>query len=194
MKAVALMCLVSGVAVAAPHGKVVRIVRDRESRASNPRLCEIESSGKGTCLGPVHSGDLAIVVDAKSVVAQLRIDEVTIMQPSCPSLVSVQGKFQGNGSFQKAGPAFGIIDGDVDPVRGRLILETGTTPSPNGHDRVVIAIDRDGDQTADILMTQGACDAAGNSLPSGEPSCVDVWSRGIRGMTRVQHLNIASCR
>jgi hypothetical protein len=185
-----------GVAQAAPRGKVVRVERAHGDRVGIPRLCEIESNGKGTCLGgvaEVRVGEIAIVVDSQSVVAQMRIDEVSIMSATCPMLTTIHGTFLGTGSFVKNGQAFGVIDGGVDPDRGRLIADVNSLPSPNGIDRVSIAIDRDGDQVADIEMTTGACDGSGNPLASGEP-CLDVWTKAGHGMQLATHTSLASCR
>lgn len=40
--------------------------------------------------------------------------------------------------------------------------------------RGTVAVDRDGDRTADIVLTQNACDGAG-PVPGG--SCIDEWAR-----------------
>ena len=42
------------------------------------------------------------------------------------------------------------------------------------NEQVVVAVDRDGDRTADIVLTQNACDGA-SPVPGG--SCIDEWAR-----------------
>jgi hypothetical protein len=191
LTAVLLVALGSG-AVAAPRaGKVVRIERKTAAHLSNPRLCEIEPNGNGNCLGDVHVGDVVVVISADAVIGEVRLDETSVARPSCPLLRRVHGTFLGRSQLPN-GPAIGVIDGNVDKQRARMMINPTTATSPNGHDQVFIAVDGDGDGTPDIMMTQSMCDAAGNTVASGG-ACLDVWAGTGSSARRVQHANMSGC-
>ena len=61
-----------------------------------------------------------------------------------------------------------MIDPEVDPRNARMLVKDQfpTAPSGRGDDQVVVAIDDDGDGTADLVFVQYQCDDVGNASPT----------------------------
>jgi hypothetical protein len=92
----------------------------------------------------------------------------------------------------------GVIDPAVDINRAHMLDRSHLPPSPSGfsEEEVWRAVDRDGDGTADVLLTRYGCDAAGRPAtggPRGSTYCIDVWARTGARMTRTAQLNFAHC-
>ncbi|HMG52855.1 MAG TPA: hypothetical protein VK601_05230, partial [Kofleriaceae bacterium] len=67
------------------------------------------------------------------------------------------------------------------------------SPSGMPGEEVWRAIDRDGDGSADILITRYNCDTSGRVATGGSTYCIDVWSRVGARMVRTTQLNFAQC-
>lgn len=200
--AVVLVGAAAAVAAAAPrppkpHGKVIRVERQRSSN-SPPRVCEIHTDGGGVCFGaePVI-GDLVMVMDENGVVAETKIIEATAFATGannqvCNALWNVKSDVVRGDLANVSARNFAVIDAEIHPQKGRIVSKEQPPPSPSGDasDVVMIAVDRDGDRTADIIVVQSNC---GGLAPGGGGACLDSWARVKGRMIRVQQTNFATC-
>lgn len=187
-----------GAARAAPRakGKVIRIERARGS-AAIPRVCDVRGDTGGTCLGtqPVV-GEIVTVLDENGVIAEVRIIEATAFSTgstnNCQSLWSIKTESVKGDLASIPLRTIGVVDPEVDPRKGRMLPRDQFPPPPSGRsdEQVVVAIDRDGDRSSDIVLTQSQCDGA-SPVPGG--SCIDEWARVNGRMVRVQQTNFATC-
>ena len=175
-------------------GKVVRVERSRGT-AAIPRVCDIRGDRSGTCLGSEPMvGEIVSVLDETGVLAEVRITEATAFATgvgTCTSLWNIKTDVVRGDVSSIPLRTIGVVDPQIHPRRGRNLTREQFPPSPSGRpdDQVVIAVDRDGDGAADILMTQTACDGAGAS--SG--SCLDEYANMNGRMVRVHQTNFATC-
>lgn len=184
--------LASTTALAGPRGRVLRVERVGGAQVA-PRLCEVRSD-TGTCVGdPPTAGQRVAVFDDRRVVAELEVVEAASLVTSCASLWTV--KTRAVHGARADGEGIGVIDPGLDPARARLLDKDHLPASPSGlsGDEVWRAIDRDGDGTADILITRYSCDGAGKPVSGGGTSCIDVWARLGARMIRTTQLNLAQC-
>jgi hypothetical protein len=191
--AIGTLALASAPASAAPRtrGKVVRVERARGSKAP-PKVCDIRGDKSGTCLGsePVI-GEILTVLDENGVVADARIIEVKPFRggstTACEAWDIRTEVLRGSLSVMTA-RAMGLIDHDLHPKLAHILPNDQFPSSPSGRleDTVVMAFDRDGDRTADLVLTQTQCDATGGT-------CIDHWGRVGGRLTRIQQTNFASC-
>jgi hypothetical protein len=199
--AVVLVGAAISAAAAAPRppakGKVVRVERHRASNAP-PRVCEIHSDGGGVCFGaePVV-GDVVMVMDENGVIAETKITEATAFSTGannnqvCNALWNVKSDLLRGDLTNVTSRNFGVVDAEIHPQKGRVLKEQ-LPPSPSGEasDVVMIAVDRDGDRNADIIVVQSNCDGL---APGGGGACLDSWARVKGRMIRVQQTNFATC-
>jgi hypothetical protein len=180
-------------AIAAPHGKVVRVERQVASAVLDPSLCQFQAhDGTGLCLGTVKTGDIVVLLSTDAVVGEVRVDEAKPTKPACPLLQNIKGTLmKGTLAGGNNGNVLGIVGGGIDRSHGRMVADPSTTPSPNGRDLVRAAVDRDGDGVADIVMTQSQCDPTSTS----SEVCFDMWATAntSRTMRQVQHVNLQNC-
>jgi hypothetical protein len=180
-------------ASAAPSGRVVRIERAGRGATDAPRLCEIRGDS-GTCVGDEpKAGQTVTVLDERHVIAEVQIVEATPFVASCPSLWSV--KTRALRGTMTEGDGIGVIDPAVNPTRARVIDKDRAPGSPSGQpgEEVWRAVDRDGDGTADILITRYSCDASSKPLAGGSTYCIDVWARMGTRMGKTTQLNFSQC-
>ncbi len=192
-----------GVAVSAasaaprPHGKVVRVERQRGSTAP-PRVCEIHTDGGGVCFGSEPLvGDIVMVMDENGVVAETKISEAKPFQTGsgnqvCNALWNVKSELVRGDLASVSARNFGVVDAEIHPQKGRIFGKDQYPPSPSGdaNDVVMIAVDREGDKKADIIVVQSNCDGANQG---GGGACLDAWARVKGRMIRVQQTNFATC-
>jgi hypothetical protein len=189
-------------AVAAPRakgkgkGRVVRVERARGS-AVTPRVCDVRADKAGTCIGTEPSiGELVTVLDENGVIAEVRITEATPFSTggtaSCTSLWNIKSEVVRGDMSAIPLRTIGVVDPEIHPRKGRMLGRDQFPASPSGRndEQVVVAVDRDGDREADIVLTQTACDSS-SGLPGG--SCLDEWARVNGHMVRVQQTNFAVC-
>jgi hypothetical protein len=198
------LTLAAAAAVAAANGRVVRIVRSGAGPSTAPRLCEIRGDS-GNCVGEEPKpGQMVTVLDERHVIAEVQIVEANSLLSGCRNLWSVKTRVVRGGGADSDG--IGVIDPGINPSRARMLDKTRLPASPSGQpgEEVWRAIDRDGDGTADILITRYSCDAASRPV-AGSTYCIDVWERsrapggqdgqGARStkMSRATRLNFAQC-
>ncbi len=185
-------------AMGAPRarGKVVRVERQRGT-AVTPRVCDVRADRAGTCLGPEPTlGELITVLDENGVVAEVRITEATAFSTSgsnaCQSLWNIKTEIVRGDLATIPMRTIGVVDSDVHPRKGRMLPKEQFPQPPSGRsdEQVVVAVDRDGDREADIVLTQNTCDVSGAGA-SG--SCIDEWARVNGRLVKVQQTNFASC-
>ena len=195
MSRLAALVLVIGTvsARAAPSGRVVRVERAGGSGGAAPRLCEIRGDS-GTCVGDEPKlGQTVVVLDDRHVVAELQVVEATPFVASCPNLWAVKTRAARGTAEDVEG--IGVIDAGLNPNRAHVLDKDRLPASPSRQpgDEVWRAVDRDGDGTADILITRYSCDAAGKPHPGGSTYCIDVWARIGSRMVKTTQLNFAAC-
>jgi hypothetical protein len=179
-----------------PHGKVVRVERQRATNAP-PRICEIHVDGAGVCFGAEPLvGDLVMVMDENGVVAETKISEAkpfsTGSNQVCTALWNVKSELVRGDLTNVSSRNFGVVDAEIHPQKGRVFAKDQFPPSPSGdaNDVVMIVVDREGDHTADIIVAQSNCDG---SSPGSGGACLDAWARVKGRMVRVQQTNFATC-
>ena len=178
-----------------PRGKVVRVERTRGMRAI-PRVCDVRSDRGGTCLGSQPQiGDVISVLDENGVIADVRITEVTPFSAggqtlSCQTVWNIQTEVERGDLAAVSMRTIGLVDPDLHPRRAHVMPRERLPPPPSGRedDTVMVAVDRDGDQKPDLVISQGRCDGQSSSSP-----CLDQWARVGGRMTRVQQTNFTTC-
>jgi hypothetical protein len=183
----------SATAVAGPSGRVLRVERTGGGSSVAPRLCEVRGES-GTCVGEQpKAGQTVLVFDEQHVVAEVQILEATSAVASCANLWTVKTRALRGGAADGSG--IGVIDPGVDPRRARVLDKDHMPASPSGisDEEIWRAIDRDGDGSADILVTHYNCDTSGRPVPRGATYCIDVWARLGTKLTRTTQLNFAQC-
>jgi hypothetical protein len=63
------------------------------------------------------------------------------------------------------------------------------SPSGLSGEDVWLAVDRDDDGSADIVVTRYGCDNAGKPATRASTYCIDVWARTDSRMTRTTHFS-----
>lgn len=183
----------SATAMAGPDGRVIRVERTGGNSNVAPRLCTVRGNA-GMCIGEEpKAGQTVVVLDERHVMAELQIVEATSVAASCANLWMVRTRpIRGVAADREA---TGVIDPSVNPSRARVLDKNHTPASPNGlsNEEIWQAIDRDGDGTADLLITRYSCDSSGRPVTGGITSCVDIWARIGAKMTRTVQLDLAQC-
>jgi hypothetical protein len=187
----------SAVASAAPSGRVIRVDRTGGPASAPPRVCQVRADG-GTCIGEEpHPGQTVLVLDEHRVVAEVQVIEAKPTLTSCENLWTI--KLRAVRGALADGDKIGVIDDAVNPTRAR-VLDKAHQVSPSGQpgDEVWHALDRDGDGTADLVITRYGCDTSGRPVPGATTYCLDIWARGTGThdtgkLVRTTQLNFATC-
>jgi hypothetical protein len=147
----------------------------------------------GACLGDAPTaGQIAYVLDGRHAVAELEIIDASPFATGCASVWSVKARFRRGATSD--GEALAVIDASLDPGRAHVLNgEPLAARLGVPVEEVWRAIDRDGDDVADILLTRFACDASGKPVTGVATVCLDVWARVAGRMTRTTRLNFARC-
>ncbi|MBA3455264.1 MAG: hypothetical protein H0T42_19390 [Deltaproteobacteria bacterium] len=176
------------------RGKVIRVERQRGT-AVTPRVCDVRADKAGTCLGPQPTiGEVITVLDETGVIAEVRISEATAFSTggstACQSLWNIKTEVIRGDLASIPLRTIGVVDPEVHPRKGRMMSKEQFPAPPSGRtdEQVVVAVDRDGDRTPDIVLTQAPCDQAS---PGG--SCIDEWARVNGRLVKVQQTNFSSC-
>jgi len=177
-------------------GKVIRVERQRGT-AVTPRVCDVRADKAGTCLGPEPQiGEVITVLDENGVIAEVRIVEAVAFSTggsnACQSLWNIKTEVVRGDLTTIPLRTIGVVDPEVHPRKGRMMPKEQFPLPPSGRsdEQVVVAVDRDGDRTADIVLTQNACDGT-NAVQGG--SCIDEWARVNGRLIKVQQTNFATC-
>jgi len=133
------------------------------------------------------------VLDERHVVAEAQIVEATSFASACANLWTV--KTRATRGAASDGDGIGVIDPGLNASRAHVLDKGHLPPAPSGAagEEVLRAIDRDGDGTADILITRYSCDSSGKPTSAGATYCIDVWGRTGTKLTRTTQLNFAQC-
>jgi hypothetical protein len=186
----------SAVAFAGPSGRVVRVERVGAGSAVAPRLCEIRGDN-GTCVGDEpRVGQTVFVLDEHRVVAEAQVVEAANVVATCPNLWTIKTRALRGAAIGTGGSdGIGVIDPAIHSNRARVVDKNHLPISPSGvpAEEVWRAIDRDGDGTADVLITRYSCDGTGRPVTGGSTYCIDVWARIGPRMIRATQLNFAQC-
>ncbi|HZJ63598.1 MAG TPA: hypothetical protein VFD36_08720 [Kofleriaceae bacterium] len=183
-------------AAAAPSGRVIRIERAGGPSTVAPRLCEIRGE-TGTCVGDEpRVGQTVVVLDERRVLAEVQVTEVASVVAACPNLWSVKTRpVRGAPTDGNGNSGIGVIDPALNPSRAHVLDRSHLPTSPGGmpNEEVWRAIDRDGDGTADIMITRYTCDSSSKPQTGGSNYCIDVWARVGPRLVRTTQLNFAQC-
>jgi hypothetical protein len=186
----------SAAAAAAPSGRVIRIERSGGPSTVAPRLCEIRGDS-GTCVGDEpRVGQTVVVLDERRVLAEVQVTEVASVIAACPNLWQVKTRpVRGSHHDGTGASGIGVIDPALNPSRAHVLDRSHLPPSPGGmpNEEIWRAIDRDGDNTADIMITRYSCDSSSKPQSSGSIYCIDVWARIGTRLQRTTQLNFAQC-
>jgi hypothetical protein len=186
----------SATAGAGPSGRVIRIERPGGATNVAPRLCEIRGDN-GTCVGDEpRAGQTVVVLDERHVLAELQIVEATSVVAACPNLWAIKTRgMRGATTDSNGNSGIGVIDPAINPSRAHVLDRSHMPASPGGlpGEEVWRAIDRDGDGTADIMITRYNCDGSGKPLSGGSTYCIDVWARIGPRIVRTTQVNFAQC-
>jgi hypothetical protein len=180
----------SATALAGP-GRVVRVERTAGNQSLAPRICDLRAES-GTCLGDEpRPGQTVAILDERRVVAEVQILEATSFVTSCANLWTVRVHAPRGTSW---GDGVGVIDPALHPSRARIVDKSHiAAPSGVPGEEVVRAIDRDGDGTADLLITRYGCDSSGRPTAGVTTFCIEVWTRSQNRMMRRSQINLAQC-
>lgn len=181
------------------HGRVIRVERPRTARLA-PRMCDVRSAAEGICLGAQpQRGEIVTLLDERGRVGEVRIIEVGPFAigaraplDGCASLWSIKTDLLSGDLATTDTQRIGVIDPGLDPRRARVIPRDQLPAAPSGRDddKVMAALDRNGDAVADFLLTGGPCDgAAGGSTGT----CLHAWTLDQATLVRVQQLDLSSC-
>ena len=184
-----------------PKGKVVRVERARGAVVI-PRVCDMQADKSGMCLGTQPLvGEMVMVLDETGVIAQARIVDVSSfatgigasLPAGCNSLWRIKTEVVVGDLSTIPMRTIGVVDPEVHPRKARMYAQASMPPHPNGssNEKVLAAIDRNGDGNADILLTQTACDDGAGQATTG--MCVDEWARVGGKMAKVQQTNFSTC-
>jgi hypothetical protein len=194
-----LALLVPALAFAGPHGKVVRVERQRE--VSQPRICGLLGPTQMICVGEPAQGESIALVDQRrgQIVGTLRAErssesrDLGICTANPPSIYKVDGTLtEGNpDQIADAGNVMGVRGVRLDG-RAKVLHDVA---SPSGADSSVeIALDYDGDSQPDLIVTQYSCDTVGASSPlSAGRVCLDTYVRKGAKLERTEQDILQRC-
>ena len=194
----------------ASRSKVVRIERVRAA-GGTLRACQVTfepnypASNIGMCWGAaIAEGEEATVVDVLGTHGRIRVTAVT--EPNC------SGGYYNAWTFQ-----YEVIDGNLDPsssgyatMHGIFDLELSPlarsvepgqiqVPSSTGAESPLVAVDTDGQDGEDLIVSYYSCDEAGAVVPgvygSTQPYalCLDYWLRDRGAWRRGRHDLVPNC-
>jgi hypothetical protein len=187
---------------AAPRGRVVRV--ERASATPTPRLC-IMGHGRDAhlCLGQARAGErIALLVATEP---RLRGELVIESATDATDLRRDNVCISGGAQYVKGWYTSGTDSSDVTAgLRGAgLDLSVARVldgvPAPSGHadESVKLAVDGDGNGSADLVMTAYRCTPDGAPAPSGASSdsrCFDTYMAYRGKLRRVHQDIIRACR
>ncbi len=184
-------------AVIAKPGRVVRVERATASVNANIRICNFNRAGgaaKLTCIGKeaYQIGDVFAVLSEDGSFARA---EATAIKPAQfdPCNLGFAVDIEARVYDELPAPAkstgfsrtFGVLGVDVTPGVSKILSPSQRVRSPSGNagDGVMVAIDADNDQEAEVMVSLSDCPKAKRAAPfvSGGRSvtsyCIDYWQR-----------------
>jgi hypothetical protein len=187
---------------AAPRGRMVRVERD--VAAAVPRICLMGAGGDShVCLGQPRPGERIAVFSPSEprMRGELVIDTVTDATALSSGGLCISGGAATVKGWYAAGSAgddnvTGLRGARVNPDISR-VLSGVKAPSGRDDERVDLAVDADGNGSADLVVTAYSCTAEGAPAQGAGPDaprCLDTYTIQ-RGKLRRAHQDIVrSCR
>ncbi len=190
-----MLLLIAAVAAAGPTGKVVRIERPRANPKSAPLLCEVKGDLRGTCIGRTPKiGEIVMIVDETSVVAEVEIRKFDAYSSHCDVLWNITTDLRkGNVGTVSSHRVIGVADPTLSSSVRRVPESDVHGVTNSSDEKIITAIDRDGDSQPDIVLTAYRCDASGNASSTPTDDCIDIWSREQGKMKRTSQTRVAAC-
>lgn len=182
--AIALACAALGAGAAAGKpgdrrtGRAVRVPRTTSTVTTTARFCSLQDDDRGICFAPIAVGDSGVVLSSDGTNAgQTDVLEVTPNLNRCGTADSWTIRIDRNrltGYYDYGSTlVLGFSTGG-----GAKLLAGSETPDPdNDLASVMYVLDADGDDRADLLADQYACDRARRPVRAGDPShqCFEYW-------------------
>lgn len=187
---------------AAPRGRVVRV--ERESAGPPPRLC-IMGHGRDAhlCFGQARAGERITLLVASE--PRLRGELVIESVAEATDLHRDNLCISGGAQYVKGSYTPGTDLSDVTAGLRGARLDLGVArvlegvPAPGGHadETVKLAIDGDGNGSADLVLTSYRCTPEGAPAPSvtsPDARCFDTYLAHRGKLRRVHQDIIQACR
>lgn len=170
-------------------GKVVRIERSRRSKADLLRVCTgPQVGGSAICWGlPPKPGELGMVIDETGEKGRVRVDSVTPI-PDCAqneSSWTLNGKVE-SGDLSTVSTQGLVLFDFAERGAARIIQQNGqiVMPGPRVGETLMSAVDTDGDDQPEMIVTWYYCDLTGAQQPYGTLStayCMVYYERSTPG-------------
>ena len=186
---------------AAPRGRVIRV--ERESAAAVPRLCLMGLGGDShLCFGQPRPGERITMFSATQTRprGELVIESVSEAADMRSAGLCISGGAQNVKGWSTTDAderdlVAGLRNARLDAEVAR-VLSGVAAPSGRADERVDLAVDTDGNSSADLVVTAYSC------TPEGEPSsgtgsharCFDTYMVRRGKLRRVQQDIIRACR
>lgn len=184
------------------RGKVVRVERTRIG-GGLPRWCgNPRADGGATCWGlPPEVGEVGVVLDESGTRALVRVTAVKGTQDACGNTASweVSSDVQ-SGDLSQLNTSVGAMVFDwKTTTRSKAVNIYGNVPvvAPGMHqgEMVLGAVDDDGDDKADLMLTWFYCDGSGTSVQYGQGGhyCVVHYARDGSGYDQLRLDIVKNC-
>ncbi|MBA3500825.1 MAG: hypothetical protein H0T65_10650 [Deltaproteobacteria bacterium] len=191
----------AALAWAAPHGKVVRVERNRGIKAV-PRLCDIQALAKeGLCVGQPNSGERIALIDQDRGIAvrEFRIEQALgaadpfVCSGASPIVFKIKGSLTSGDPdvIADSGRIIGLRNLALDPKVARVMKEQLV---PGSQERAELALDVDGNGSVDYMLVRYACDDANNPSPTSDRRfCFDTYLERAGKLVKAHTDNIQIC-
>lgn len=201
MRRLACVVLVGGAALAAPHGRVVRVERPRGGKAV-PRLCDVQPAAKeGLCVGQPNTGDRVALIDqVRGIwIGEFRIDSTQgpadpfVCAGAPPAVFKIKGALSAGDPdvIAGAGQVIGVRNLAIDAKVARVVKNETV---PGSADPAEVAIDTDGNGSVDFMLVRYPCDDSNKLTPSSERQfCFDTYLERGKKLVKVHTDNIQIC-
>ncbi|MBK9032797.1 MAG: hypothetical protein IPL61_16260 [Myxococcales bacterium] len=176
--AAALVAATALVAVARP-GRSVRVPRTTTALTTMARFCAVHEDDRGMCFAPVAVGDAGAVLSPDGDnLGETTITEVTPNPNRCGVAETWSIRFDRGrlgGRYLDYGGT--ILIGARAAPEAKLMPGAAGVPDDNPLASVMYVVDTDGDDRADLLVDQFACDQARRPTRVNYPShmCTEYW-------------------
>ena len=186
---------------AAPHGKVVRVERNRGMKAV-PRLCEVQPTAKeGVCVGQPNTGDRVALIDQDRGIAvgEFRIDSSAgaadpfVCSGVTPLVFKIKGAVTSGDPdvIADSGRIIGLRNLSLDSKVARVLKDQTV---PGTQDRAELALDIDGNGSVDYMLFRYPCDDANNPAPNNDRRfCFDTYLERGTKLVKAHTDNIQIC-
>lgn len=146
---------------AAPKGQVVRVERSGVTRISRPLMCNFEGNG-GTslCYGLApRVGAVGVVFDGERRLGLAVVTSTTSEPSACPVSSGWNYQHAPRGAPVRADGAWIVFDAGLDLERAAVVPSSDPSlPQERSNWGPWLAVDRDGDALADLVVYTNSCD------------------------------------